>query len=181
FSVTGNIRRDGSSRFGSDNRWGTFWGVGAAINVNRFIMNSNVNDLKVRGSYGTVGNAEIGNYASKSLYRAANGSYLGGAAGAITQLGDSNLKWETSKQLNVGIDFGFFQNRLRGTVDYYEKKVDDLLYRIPTNASSSGFTTYWTNDGEMESKGIEASLTVVPVKTDNFEWSVYANYAYNDS
>lgn len=181
FSVTGNIRRDGSSRFGSDNRWGTFWGVGAAINVNRFIMNSNVNDLKVRGSYGTVGNAEIGNYASKSLYRAANGSYLGGAAGAITQLGDSNLKWETTKQLNVGIDFGFFQNRLRGTVDYYEKKVDDLLYRIPTNASSSGFTTYWTNDGEMESKGIEASLTVVPVKTDNFEWSVYANYAYNDS
>lgn len=181
FSINGNIRRDGSSRFGSGNRWGTFWGVGAAFNAHKFIGSSAINDLKVRGSYGTVGNAEIGNYASKSLYRAANGAYLGFPAGAIVQLGDEKLKWETTKQLNVGLDYAFFANRLRGSVDYYVKDVEDLLYRIPTNASSSGFTSYWTNDGEMRSKGIEAALTFVPVRNDNLEWSITANYAYNDS
>lgn len=181
FSVTGNIRRDASSRFGKDNKWGTFWGVGAAVNFERFINADALNMLKLRGSYGTVGNAEIGNYASMSLYRATNGAYLGAPAGAIVQLGDSNLKWETTDQLNVGVDFGLFQNRLRGTVDYYVKNVDDLLYTVPTNASASGFTSYWTNDGEMRSSGIEASLTVVPVRTDDFEWSISGNYAYNDS
>ena len=181
FSVTGNIRRDASSRFGKDNKWGTFWGVGAAVNVDRFINADAINNLKVRGSYGTIGNAEIGNYASMNLYRATNGAYLGAPAGAIVQLGDPNLKWETTDQLNVGLDFGFFQNRLSGTFDYYVKNVDDLLYTIPTNASSSGFTSYWTNDGEMKSSGIEASLTVVPVRTDDFEWTVSGNYAYNKS
>lgn len=181
FSVTGNIRRDGSSRFGSGNKWGTFWGVGAAVNINRFINSLNAFDLKLRGSYGTVGNAEIGNYASMSLYRAANGAYLGMPAGAIVQLGDENLKWETTDQLNIGVDFGFFSNRLRGSVDVYEKNVKDLLYTVPTNASSSGFTSYWTNDGEMRSRGIEGQITVVPVRTNDFEWSITANYAYNDS
>lgn len=181
FSVTGNIRRDGSSRFGSENRWGTFWGVGAAANLNRIFNIMDVNELKLRGSYGTVGNAEIGNYASMSLYRPANGAYLGLPAGAIVQLGDENLKWETTNQLNLGLDFGFFANRLRGSVDVYEKNVKDLLYTVPTNASSSGFTSYWTNDGEMQSRGIEGQLTVVPVRTADFEWSITGNYAYNDS
>ncbi|SMC32338.1 SusC/RagA family TonB-linked outer membrane protein [Moheibacter sediminis] len=183
YSVTGNIRRDGSSRFGANNKWGTFWGVGAAWNINReaFLSGSTVNELKLRGSYGTVGNGEIGNYASMNLYRAANGAYMGAPAGAITQLGNPELKWETTSQLNVGIDFGIFQNRLRATVDYYIKDVEDLLYTVPTNASSSGFTSYWTNDGEMRSRGIEATLTVVPVRTEDFEWSITGNYAYNDS
>lgn len=181
FSVTGNLRRDGSSRFGSGNQWGTFWGAGAAINFNKIFELTSFNDLKLRGSYGTVGNAEIGNYASKSLYRAANGAYLGIPAGAITQLGDSDLKWETTKQLNVGLDFAFLDRRISGSVDWYKKNVEDLLYTVPTNASASGFTSYWSNDGDMESKGIEASLTVVPVRTNNFEWSITGNYAYNDS
>ncbi len=181
FSLNGNIRRDGSSRFGKDNRWGTFWGVGAAVNVDKFIDADAINTIKLRGSYGTVGNAEIGNYASMNLYTATNGAFLGVPAGAITQLGDSNLKWETTKQLNVGLDLGFFQNRLKGTVDYYVKNVEDLLYTVPTNASSSGFTSYWTNDGEMKSRGIEGSLTVVPVRTEDFEWTITGNYAYNDS
>ncbi|MBA5629167.1 SusC/RagA family TonB-linked outer membrane protein [Moheibacter lacus] len=183
YSLTANIRRDGSSRFGTDNKWGTFWGVGAAWNINReaFLSSSSINELKLRGSYGTVGNGEIGNYAWMNLYRAANGAYLGQAAGAITQLGNNDLKWETTKQLNVGLDFGIFENRLRATVDYYVKNVEDLLYTVPTNASSSGFTSYWTNDGELQSRGIEASLTVVPVRTDDFEWSISGNYSYNDS
>lgn len=183
YSVTANIRRDGSSRFGAGNKWGTFWGVGAAWNVHKenFLENSFVNELKLRGSYGTVGNAEIGNYASLKLFKATNGAYLGQAAGAITQLGDSNLKWETSEQINVGLDLGLFQNRIRATVDVYEKNVKDLLYTKATNASSSGFTSYWTNDGDMQSRGIEASLTVVPVRTEDFEWSLSGNYAYNDS
>jgi TonB-linked SusC/RagA family outer membrane protein len=183
YSVTANIRRDGSSRFGKDNRWGTFWGVGAAWNLHKenFLADSFINELKLRGSYGTVGNAEIGNYASLKLYKATNGAFLGQAAGAITQLGDSNLKWETSEQLNVGLDLAMFQNRVRATVDVYEKNVKDLLYTKATNASSSGFTSYWTNDGDMKSRGIEASLTVVPVRTQDFEWTLSGNYAYNDS
>lgn len=183
YSVTANIRRDGSSRFGKGNRWGTFWGVGAAWNLHKesFLENSIFNELKLRGSYGTVGNAEIGNYAHLKLYKSTNGAFLGQAAGAITQLGDANLKWETSEQYNVGLDIAMLNNRVRATVDVYEKNVKDLLYTKATNASSSGFTSYWTNDGDMKSKGIEASLTVVPVRNENFEWTLTGNYAYNDS
>lgn len=183
YSLTANVRRDGSSRFGTENKWGTFWGIGAAWNLNReaFLDGSAVNELKLRGSYGTVGNGEIGNYAWRNLYRAANGAYMGQAAGAIIQLGQSDLKWETTKQLNVGLDFGIFQNRLRATVDYYVKNVEDLLYTVPTNASSTGLTSYWTNDGELRSRGIEVSLSVVPVRTEDFEWTISGNYSYNDS
>lgn len=183
YSITANVRRDGSSRFGKDNKWGTFWGVGAAWNLHKesFLSTPKLTELKLRGSYGTVGNAEIGNYASKTLYRAANGQYLGLPAGAIIQLGDSNLKWETSEQINVGLDLGLFNNRVRATVDVYEKNVEDLLYTISTNASATGFTSYWTNDGEMQSRGIEASLTVVPFRSEHFEWTISGNYAYNDS
>lgn len=183
YSITGNIRRDGSSRFGVDNKWGTFWGVGAAWNINReaFLSGSAVNELKLRGSYGTVGNAEIGNFASMNLYTPSNGAYLGAAAGAVTQVGVNNLKWETTEQLNVGFDFGLFQNRLRGTFDYYVKNVQDLLYTRPIAASGTGLTSYWLNDGDMKSTGVEASLTVVPFRTEDFEWSITGNYAYNDS
>lgn len=181
FSITGNIRRDGSSRFGKDNKWGTFWGAGAAVNIHNLINSNTINELKVRGSYGTVGNAEIGNYASKNLYRPSNGAYIGAAAGAVSQVGIQSLKWETTDQLNVGFDFGLFQNRLNGSFDYYVKNVDDLLYTRPIAASGSGLTSYWINDGEMKSSGIEAALTVVPVRSEDFEWSVSVNYAYNDS
>ena len=183
YSITANIRRDGSSRFGEGNKWGTFWGVGAAWNIHResFMDDSFINELKLRGSYGTVGNAEIGNYAALSLYKASNGAFLGQPAGAITQLGDPNLKWETTSQANIGLDFAMFQNRIKATVDVYEKKVKDLLYTKATNASSSGFTSYWTNDGDMKSRGIEASLSVTPVRTEDFEWTLTANYAYNES
>ncbi|HUH34614.1 MAG TPA: SusC/RagA family TonB-linked outer membrane protein [Moheibacter sp.] len=181
FSLTGNLRRDGSSRFGSGNQWGTFWGAGAAINFNRIFELSAFNELKLRGSYGTVGNAEIGNYASRTLYRAVNGAYLGAPAGAIVQLGDENLKWETTNQANIGIDVAIFSNRVKATVDVYEKNVKDLLYTRPTNASATGLTSYWINDGELQSRGIEAALTLVPVRTNDFEWSITANYAYNDS
>ena len=181
FSVTGNIRRDGSSRFGKDNKWGTFWGAGVAVNVDKFIDSDAINDLKVRGSYGTVGNAEIGNYASMSLYGAARGTYLGLPAGQVIQFGDSNLKWETTNQVNVGLDFGFFQNRLRGSVDYYVKNIEDMLYSLPIQSVAPGVTSYFTNDGEMESSGIEASLSFTPIRTENFEWTISGNYAYNDS
>lgn len=182
FSINGNIRRDGSSRFGPDSKWGTFWGVGAALNIHNLINSSKINDLKLRGSYGTVGNAEIGNDKFMTKYGAAAGNYLGAAGGYITEPGDASLKWETTKQLNLGLDMGFFENRLRASVDVYNKQVEDLLYTVPVNQSGSlGFGSLWSNNGELESKGIETSLTVVPVRTDNFAWTIGANYAYNDS
>lgn len=160
-----------------------FYGVGASWNINRenFLLGTKINDLKIRVSYGEVGNANIGNYRSRTLFAPAAGSYLGEPGGYVNQIGDRKLQWETTTTSNFGIDFGIFQNRISGSVEYYVKKSKMLLFDSPTNPSSSGFNEILKNIGDTRSDGFETILTVIPIRSNNINWSITANYAYNKS
>ncbi len=185
YVFTGSIRRDASFRFVEDNKWGTFWAVGAAWNIDqeKFMENSKVNSLKLRASYGTSGNQRIINaqYAGLNLTRTLYGQgagYNNSPATVVTQLGNLDLQWEELKQLNFGVDFGIWKNRLTGTIDVYNKTTEQLFQDrpvSPVNATS----TVQANIGSMENKGIEANLKYVVYDKNDWNISVNGNFSYN--
>lgn len=180
YIISGSVRRDGSSRFGADNKYGTFWSVGASWNVDRenFMSNFDFFDqLKVRASYGVNGNAGIGNYDWRALY-GYGFNYNQQPGSAPANIGDSGLTWELNKPFNVGIDVGVFRNRISLSVDYYVRKTEDLLLDVPVSRTT-GFSTVLQNVGAMENKGIEVTLNAIPVKTKDFSWNVNFNFANN--
>lgn len=179
YIVTANVRSDGSSRFGPENRWATFPSFAAAwrISEEEFMKDlPAVSNLKLRGSWGITGNQNIGNYASYSLYSSGN-NYLGSAGFIPTVLGDENLKWETTNQTDVGIDFGLFDDRISILADYYYKKTSDLLIAVPV-LSSSGYVSQFTNSGTIENKGFEFELTTQNF-VGEFKWSTSLNMTFN--
>lgn len=174
-----NLRADGSSRFGADNRWAYFPSVAAAWRINQedFLKdNKTFSDLKLRASWGITGNQNIGNYASRSLYSAGN-NYMGVPGFVPNILGDQGLKWETTTQWNVGTDVGLFNNRISLLADYYHKKTTDLLLGMPI-LLSSGFGTYFTNAGDIENKGFEFELSSKNL-VGEFKWSTSLNMTFN--
>lgn len=173
-------RSDGSSRFGRDSRYGFFpaASVGWIVTNEDFLMdNQVVSFLKPRFSWGVTGNSEIGNFASRGLYLGSN--YAGLAGLVSSSIPSPDLKWETTTQTNVGIDFGFLNNRISGEIDYYVKKTEDLLLstQIP---SSTGFTSVFKNVGNMENKGWEFVLNTVNVDRE-FRWNTSFNIAFNEN
>lgn len=170
YLVGASFRIDGSSRFGEDNKYGTFPAVSAGwiLSEENFLRNSNtISFLKLRGSYGVTGNAEIGNFGSRSLYAA---SAYADISGLVTsQIGDEKLKWENTKQFDVGLDFGLFNNRLSGEFDLFSKKTKDLLLNVPTPATN-GYTTITKNIGDMTNKGVEFVLNGT-IFTGEFKWT----------
>lgn len=167
-------RVDGSSRFGLDNRWGFFPAVSAGyILSNESFMKDmgTINFLKIRGSYGKTGNAEIGNFASRSLW---GSSFVGDIAGTVTtQLGLRNLTWENTTQLDLGLEFGLFNDRISATFDYFNKKTNDLLLNLPIPASN-GFTSITKNIGSLTNNGVELTLTSQNF-IGEFKWSTTFN------
>ena len=163
YLFTGTLRREGSSRFSSDNRWGLFpsLGLGWRISDENFMKNSKVfNNLKLRASWGIVGNDNIPTNAF--LYTINTGiNYVFDqqivTGSSITDIKDPNLKWETSNSIDIGLDFSLFNSALTGTIDYYNKQTKNMLYPLPIPAIL-GSTSYITNVAKMENKGIEASL-----------------------
>lgn len=180
FIVSGSFRRDGSSRFGVNNRYGNFWSIGGAWNIDQEKFMSRfpvIDQLKVRGSYGLNGNAAIGNYDSRALYAyGANYNQLPGSR--PDAIGNDNLTWELNKPLDLGIDISVLKNRVNLTVDYYIRKTSNLLLNEPLSLTS-GFSTILRNIGSMENKGIEVALNLVPVKTKDFEWNFNMNFSQN--
>jgi TonB-dependent starch-binding outer membrane protein SusC len=180
FIVSGSFRRDGSSRFGINNRYGNFWSVGGTWNIDRekFMANvKQIDQLKIRGSYGLNGNAAIGNYDSRALYGyGANYNQLPGSA--PSSIGNADLTWELNKPLDLGIDISAFKNRVSLTVDYYKRKTSNLLLNEPLSITS-GFSSILKNIGAMENKGIEVTFNIVPLRIKEFEWSVNLNYSQN--
>src|SRR5690606_12907566 len=176
YSFVATVRRDGSFRFTEDNRWGTFWSIGAAWNIDKedFMADSGFSYLKLRGSYGTNGNQNVtgGQFGGLSITRSLYGSGVGygGTVGMYpTTIGYSGLVWETSEQANIGVDFGIFDNKLSGSIDVYQKTTKDLYNIMPvslTNATSS----INANIGSMVNKGIELDLKYIIV--DNDDWNV---------
>ena len=160
-SVT--ARRDGSSRFGKNKRWGLFPAVSLGYNISEEPyfegLKKTVNYLKLRASYGISGNAEIGNYAYESTYNQAN--YNGSNGITLGNIGDDELGWETSTQTNFGLSFEMFDGKLRGDVDYYDKLTSDMLLPYPVSVIS-GLTQVTTNLGEISNKGVEVMIRVLP-------------------
>lgn len=191
FVVSASFRRDGSSRFSENNRYGNFWSAGAAWNVDRESFISQlpfITGLKLRGSYGTTGNAEIGNYAwrpavhfgSAVATSLADGgaNYAGQPGGVYDVLGNLNLTWESTNQGDIGLDASFLKDRVSFTLDFYRRVSDKLLFNNPLSATS-GFTSFVDNIGKIENKGYELSVNGTPVKMKNFTWNLSFNISHN--
>jgi TonB-linked SusC/RagA family outer membrane protein len=183
YLLSASLRRDGSSRFGSDNRWANFWSIGGSWNLTEesFLAdNGFFDELRLRGSYGTSGNAAIGNFNSQELYGFGS-AYLNQPGSVPTQIANPALTWEESTTLNVGMDFAVLSNKVSGSVEYYVKKSEGNLLNVPVS-STSGFTSALQNVGEIENSGVEVNFNLYPVTNpDGFSWTISGNFAANDN
>jgi TonB-linked SusC/RagA family outer membrane protein len=181
YVLTGSFRRDGSSVFGANNRWGNFFSVGGSWNVNEedFLKNIDfINLLKIRGSYGENGNAlGFGDYQSLPTY-GFGFNYAGSPGSAPENVGDSNLTWEKNKITDVGFDFSVLKDRINGSFDYYDRKTSGLLVNVPLSGTS-GFASQLLNVGSIQNKGYEITLGGKPVVLKDFVWDVQFNLAHN--
>ncbi|RAJ02376.1 iron complex outermembrane receptor protein [Chitinophaga skermanii] len=190
YILAASIRTDGSSRFSPDTRWGTFPSLAFTWRANqeKFLKDKkNLSDLKLRLSYGITGNQDgIYNYPYLSIYSISDNAskvlfgdtyYNMGSPSAY----DAGIKWEQTATYNAGIDFGFYNNRIGGSLDVYFKKTKDLLNTIPIPAGSNFSSTILTNVGNIENKGIEFQIFATPIQTKRFSWDLNFNIAYNDN
>lgn len=186
YMLQATIRRDGSSVFGKNNRWGTFPSVSAAWNITeeKFMQNQHIFDnLKLRAGYGISGNAMgFDVYSSYNTYGASGTFVYDGKTyrtyGA-TKNANPDLKWESTGMLNIGLDFAFLKGRLNGTVEVYHKKTKDLIWSYPVSTTQYIYGWMDANVGEMTNKGIEFTLNAVPVRIKNFMWSTTLNLSHN--
>jgi len=182
YMLTLTGRRDGYSGFGKNDKYGNFYSVAAAWNIHNedFMEDSVLSTLKLRTSYGENGNQAVGAYETLSQLR--ERSYLNGSSSAPgyipSALGNPDLGWESTTSFNIGVDYGFLNNRIRGSVDYYNSNtVDLLLDRVISPIH--GLTEITQNIGETKNQGIEFSITANTINTENFNWDIIANVAYN--
>ncbi len=182
YILSGSFRRDGSSRFGPNNRYGNFYSVGASWNVDReeFLANSRViNQLKLRASYGKSGNASIGNYDYFPGY--GFGANYNSTPGSFpNNVGNLDLTWEENRPLDLGVDLGFFKNRINVSADVYRRKSSKLLLDAPLSGTS-GFLSVRKNIGALQNQGVELTVNLIPVTTKDFTWDISFNYAFNQN
>ncbi|SHG36851.1 TonB-linked outer membrane protein, SusC/RagA family [Flavobacterium segetis] len=180
FEVSG--RRDGSSRFAENRKYGEFWALSGGWNIvnENFMSNLEfISDLKLRGSIGTTGNDRVGDFAFFPLYAGGvNGAYNNNPGFTNTQPENTDYRWEQSKTTNLGLDVAILNNRIRLSIDAYYKKTTDLILNIPI-AGSNGFTVIAANAGSMENKGLEFDLSTLNVDTENFKWRTTFNISTN--
>lgn len=189
YLLTATVRRDASSRFSKDNRWGTFPSValGWTVTEEPWLKDQKVlSNLKIRASYGVTGQQDgIGNYNYLPVYTSSvtgaealiNGQYI---TTYRPEAYVSNLKWETTTSWNYGIDFGFLGGRISGAVDFYTRKTKDLLASVPTAAGTNFSKTILTNVGNVDSKGIEVTLNATPIQTKDWEWNLSYNFTWQN-
>ena len=177
YHVSGSYRRDASSRFHPENRWGNFWSASAAwvINKEDWFDASWVNLLKIKASYGEQGNDQIGNYRYVNTYDIVNSG--GHPAAVPSAMGNKDITWETQGNFNAGVDFEFFRSRLSGNIEYFNRKTSDMLFFFPL-PPSYGYTGYYANVGDMANEGVEFELNATPVRVKDFEWNVNLNMTY---
>ncbi len=180
-----SLRREGSSRFGANNKWGWFpsASIGWRMNNEAFMKNiAWLNDLKLRIGYGITGNQDIGNYKSQILMGRAGKFYYNGTwINTYQPVSNPNpdLKWENKHEINAGIDFAVLKNRLSGTIDMYYRKSTDLLYTYEVSVPPYLYKELFTNVGTISNRGVELSLKGVAVRTENFNWTSILTFAYN--
>ncbi|MBR5697152.1 MAG: SusC/RagA family TonB-linked outer membrane protein [Prevotella sp.] len=186
YMLQATVRRDGSSVFGKNNRWGTFPSVSAAWNITEepFMQNQSVFDnLKLRAGYGISGNAMgFDVYSSFNTYGATGTFIYDGKlyrTYAATKNANPDLKWESTGMLNIGLDFAFIGGRVNGTIEVYNKKTKDLIWSYPVPTTQYVYGWMDANVGEMTNRGIEFTLNAVPVRTKNFTWNTTLNLSHN--
>ena len=174
-----SFRRDASSRFAKDSRWGSFWSVGAGwlINKEKFFKADWVDQLKLKVSLGQTGNDGIGSWAYTDLYSLSPSSPTQ-MTPSFYRIGNSDITWETTTSLNVGIDFALFKNRIVGSLEVYNKKTTDLLFWLSV-PESLGARGYYGNIGDKRSTGIELTLSGDIIRTKDLTWSANFNIAHN--
>lgn len=189
YLLTATVRRDASSRFSKDTRWGTFPSValGWTLTEEPWLKNQKLlSNLKLRASYGVTGQQEgIGNYNYLPVYTYSvagteafiNGQYINTYR---PEAYVSDLKWETTTSWNFGLDFGFLDGRIGGAIDFYTRKTKDLLASVPTAAGTNFSKTILTNVGNVDSKGIEVSLNATPIQTKDWEWNLSYNFTWQN-
>lgn len=189
YLLTATVRRDASSRFSKDTRWGTFPSValGWTLTEEPWLKNQKVlSNLKLRASYGVTGQQEgIGNYNYLPVYTYSvtgaeafiNGQYINTYR---PEAYVSDLKWETTTSWNFGLDFGFLDGRIGGAIDFYTRKTKDLLASVPTAAGTNFSKTILTNVGNVDSKGIEVALNATPIQTKDWEWNLSYNFTWQN-
>lgn len=174
YFASASYRRDASSKFHPDHRWGNFWSFGAGWLVNKedFFNASWVDMLKIKASIGSQGNDNISSYLYIDTYDITNSNDEIGITFATK--GNENITWETNTNFNAGVDFDLFQGRLGGTIEGFYRKTSDMLFFF-TVPASLGYSGYYDNIGDMRNSGIEISLNGAPVVTCNFRWDIFAN------
>ncbi|AZI25403.1 SusC/RagA family TonB-linked outer membrane protein [Pedobacter sp. G11] len=177
YYLSASFRRDGSSRFGSEKRYGNFWSLGVSWNILKesFMEDQQVfSDLRLRSSYGVNGNQDIGNFASRALYGSTN--YDNSPGLVFSNYGNNLLTWEKNKPFNIGLDFGVLKNRLTGTFEYYSRATSDLLLNRPISATN-GLTSFTDNVGAIKNSGLELELNSVNIqpKNNGFGWTTSFN------
>ncbi|MDE6556011.1 MAG: TonB-dependent receptor [Duncaniella sp.] len=177
YFVSASYRRDGSSRFHPDHRWGNFWSAGGAwiISKENFFQAPWVDMLKIKASYGEQGNDNIGNYRYTNTYTIFNAN--GYPATLPSTMGNKDITWEKGGNFNAGVDFAFWNERLSGTVEAFVRKTSDMLFSFPL-PPSYGFTSYYANVGDMKNTGFEIDLHGDIIRTKNFTWSANANFTF---
>jgi TonB-linked SusC/RagA family outer membrane protein len=176
--LSSSIRREASSRFGENNRWGTFWAVSGGVDINRIFQFPEVDQLKLRAGYGVTGNEPAQRYAFlERLGRVGSGFVNGEFVPAIAPVSNPqpDLKWEEKGEFNVGLDYELFNSRLSGSFDYFIRNTVDLLNRVPVPSPPNLFGTSLINLGEMETKGFEAQITYRIFNTPDFQWDFSGN------
>ena len=193
YNIQATLRRDGSSAFGKDNRWATFPSVSASWRMSEepFIKNLNIFDnLSLHAGYGVSGNSlgfdaftAIKTYAASGWfpYTDADGTTTNMHTIGATNNANPDLRWERTGMFNIGLDFGFFNGRLSGTLEYYDKRTSDLIYYYPVSTDRYEFSTMTANVGDISNKGVELSISAIPVVNRNFKWSTTLNLSHNSN
>ena len=186
YMITATLRRDGSSKFGADHKWGIFPSASAAWGISQEAFMEDVkwvSDLKLRAGWGVTGNQDgLTPYKSLELYQASgtyfnNGAFL--TAFAVSQNANPDLKWEETSMFNVGLDFQLFKGRLNGTIEYYSKQTKDMLYSYSVPTPTYVYGTIAANVGDMSNKGIEVAFNFDAIRTKNFRWTTALNLSHN--
>ena len=181
YYLSASYRRDASSRFHPDNRWGNFWSASAAwvINKEHFLEDIEwIDILKLKASYGQQGNDRIGNnyaYLDQYSVTGADGVF---SDGKLVYKGNKDLTWEKSDAFNAGVDFTLFGSKLSGTIEYFSRKTSDMLYSKPV-ANSNGYSSIPVNIGSMTNSGMEIELSYTPIETKNLKWSLFGNATFS--
>ncbi|MHB1191989.1 MAG: SusC/RagA family TonB-linked outer membrane protein [Longimicrobiales bacterium] len=175
YFVSASMRRDGSSKFGPEKRYGNFWSLGLGYTLTNSILkdNSFVDYMKLRGSYGQIGNAEIGSYEWQGLY-GFSPTYYNLPGSNPSQVANPILTWESQGSLNVGIDYAVLGNRVTGTLEWYKKSSTDLLLNVPVSYTT-GFRNVLQNYGDMENSGVEFSVQAELMRAQDFDLSANFN------